>query len=144
MREAAYIALGSNLGDRAALLQRARQAIAGLPESSIIAVSRVDETEPLGMLDQPRYLNQIVKIETALAPRDLLERLHGIERSLGRVRAERWGSRTIDLDLVLYADVASDDPALRLPHPGLATRAFWQRGIAQVDARRDAGGAEPG
>jgi 2-amino-4-hydroxy-6-hydroxymethyldihydropteridine diphosphokinase len=81
----------------------------------------------------------MLKIETALPPRDLLAHLHDIEAQLGRTRSERWASRTIDLDLVRYDDVTSDDPALRLPHPGLATRGFWQREVAQLDrVRRDA------
>ena len=132
MTDIAYVALGSNLGDRARYLADARAALAQLPTSRLLGESRIEETEPLGGIQQPRYLNQMVKLETALPPGELLERLHDIEARLGRTREERWASRTIDLDLVRYDDVASDDPALRLPHPGLATRDFWQRELAEL------------
>lgn len=138
MTDIAYVALGSNLGDRARYLADARAALAELPTSRLLAESRIEETDPLGGAPQPRYLNQMVKLETALPPRELLARLHGIEARMGRTHAERWASRTIDLDLVRYDDVASDDPALRLPHPGLATRDFWQRELEELDAERDA------
>jgi 2-amino-4-hydroxy-6-hydroxymethyldihydropteridine diphosphokinase len=134
MTDIAYVALGSNLGDRARYLADARSALAQLPTSRLLAESRIEETEPLGGAQQPRYLNQMVKLETALSPRELLARLHDIELRLGRTRGERWASRTIDLDLVRYDDVASDDPALRLPHPGLATRDFWQRELEELAA----------
>ncbi len=133
MSNVAYVALGSNLGDRARYLAEARAALAGLPGSSVVAASRVEETEPLGGLAQPRYLNQMVKLETSLEPRDLLHRLHEIERRLGRERGDRWESRTIDLDLVRYDAVSSDDPELLLPHPGLETRSFWQRELAELE-----------
>jgi 2-amino-4-hydroxy-6-hydroxymethyldihydropteridine diphosphokinase len=133
MSEVAYVALGSNLGDRARYLATARAALARLPGSRVVAASEIEETEPLGGVAQPRYLNQMLKLETALTARDLLARLHDIERELGRTRGERWASRTIDLDLVRYDDITSDDPELRLPHPGLATRDFWQREVAQLD-----------
>jgi 2-amino-4-hydroxy-6-hydroxymethyldihydropteridine diphosphokinase len=132
MSDVAYVALGSNLGDRRQYLADARGALASLPSSKLLAASSIEETEPLGGLQQPRYLNQMVKLETGLTPRELLERLHDIERQLGRTRSERWESRTIDLDLVRFADVSSDDPDLRLPHPGLATRDFWQREMAEL------------
>lgn len=133
MSEVAYVALGSNLGDRARYLAEARAALANLPGSKVVAASRVEETEPLGGLAQPRYLNQMVKLETSLEPRDLLQRLHEIERRLGRERGDRWESRTIDLDLVRYDAVSSDDPELLLPHPGLETRSFWQRELAELE-----------
>jgi 2-amino-4-hydroxy-6-hydroxymethyldihydropteridine diphosphokinase len=136
MTEIAYVALGSNLGDRARYLSAARDALAQLPTSRLLAESRIEETDPLGARPQPRYLNQMVKLETSLPPRELLAKLHDIETRLGRVRGERWASRTIDLDLVRYDDVASDDPALRLPHPGLATRDFWQRELDELDSER--------
>ncbi len=138
MPDVAYVALGSNLGDRVRYLAHARAALARLPTSRVLAASRIEETEPLGGVPQPAYLNQMVKLETALEPRELLARLHDIERELGRTREERWAARTIDLDLVRYDEVASDDPQLQLPHPGLATRGFWQRELAELEA------AEPG
>lgn len=135
MPDVAYVALGSNLGNRERYLAAARAAIARLPASRVVAASGIEETEPLGGLQQPSYLNQMVKLETALEPRELLRRLHDIERDLGRTREgeERWAARTIDLDLVRYDEVASDAPDLRLPHPGLATRGFWQRELAELD-----------
>ena len=136
MTDVAYVALGSNLGDRAGFLAHARDALGRVPNCRVLAVSRIEETEPLGGLPQPRYLNQMVKLETALPPRELLAQLHDIERTLGRTREERWGARSIDLDLVRYDEVASDDPDLTLPHPGLATRDFWQRELAELDAVR--------
>ena len=134
MNEVAYVALGSNLGDRARYLADARAALARLPASRVLATSQIEETAPLGGLQQPPYLNQMVKLETALAPRELLAHLHDIELELGRTRRERWAPRTIDLDLVRFDDVSSDDPELRLPHPGLETRDFWQREVAELDA----------
>lgn len=133
MTDIAYVALGSNLGDRERYLADARAALARLPKSRLLAESRIDETEPLGGLQQPRYLNQMVKMETALSPQELLARLQDIETHLGRTRGERWASRTIDLDLVRYDDVASEDPSLRLPHPGLATRDFWRRELEELE-----------
>ncbi len=133
MPDVAYVALGSNLGDRERYLAAAREAIARLPASRVVAASGIEETEPLGGLQQPSYLNQMVKLETTLEPRELLRHLHDIEQELGRSRGERWAARTIDLDLVRYDEVASDDPELLLPHPGLATRKFWQRALAELD-----------
>ena len=93
------MALGSNLGDRAAHLRAAREALAGLPETTLLAASSIEETEPLGGKPQPRYLNQMVLLQTQLSPRRLLRALQGIERAEGRERTERWGSRTLDLDI---------------------------------------------
>ena len=133
MAERAFVALGSNLGARASLLAAARAALSLLPESRLVAASLVEETAPMGSVAQGPYLNQMVVLATNLPPLALLEGLHGIERALGRVRAERWGPRTIDLDLVRYADVRVDTPALTLPHPGIAARDFWQRGLAELE-----------
>lgn len=133
MTERAFVALGSNLGARASLLAAARAALSLLPESRLVAASRVEETAPVGPVAQGPYLNQMVVLATDLPALALLERLHGIERALGRVRAERWGPRTIDLDLVRYADVRVETPALTLPHPGIPTRDFWQREIAELE-----------
>lgn len=131
------MALGSNLGDREAHLAFARERLAELPSTAILAASDVEETEPLGGLDQPPYLNQMIAIETALRPRALLARLHDIERARGRARdgSARWASRTLDLDLVVYDDVSIEGPDLVVPHPGLADRDFWQRQLAAVRAR---------
>ena len=130
----AYIALGSNLGDRVAHLTAARAAIAALPDTFIVAVSDIEETEPLGGRQQEPYLNQMVAVRTELEPVRLLEELMRIERENGRERGERWSSRTLDLDIVSYGDVRMSEPALELPHPGLADRDFWRREIAQIEA----------
>ena len=128
----AYIALGSNLGDRAAYLARARAAIAALPDTRLLGESDVEETAPIGPPDQGPYLNQMVAIETMLSPADLLTRLLEIERANGRQRTVRWGSRTLDLDIVRYGDRAITEPGLRIPHPQLPNRDFWQRELAQL------------
>ena len=137
MSEIAYIALGSNLGERHVDLARARTAIDAIPECHVIGASSVEETAPLGGLAQPPYLNQMLAVETTLEPAALLARLHEIEADAGRVRDARWGSRTLDLDIVLFDDrvVCTDD--LVIPHPGLANRAFWQRELTELrDAMR--------
>lgn len=132
MADVAYIALGSNLGDRAGHLARARAALAALPRSRVLAESQVEETAPVGPVPQRAYLNQMVAMETELAPRELLDRLHEIERAAGRTREVRWGPRTLDLDIVLFGARTMDDPELTLPHPGLADRDFWQRELAEL------------
>ena len=134
MRDVAYIALGSNLGDRAGHLAHAREALAQLPTSRIVAESSIEETQPLGggHLEQPMYLNQMIALETSLTPRQLLDRLHAIEQREGRVRRERWESRTLDLDIVCFDDQTASEPGLAIPHPGLADRAFWQRELAEL------------
>ncbi len=128
----AWVALGSNLGDRAARLAAARTALARLPDTVLLGASQVEETAPLGGRPQPPYLNQMVLLETALAPRALLAELHRIEAAAGRVRRERWASRTLDLDLVRYGDVHAAEPDLTLPHPGLAERDFWRREMEEL------------
>lgn len=128
----AWVALGSNLGDRAGHLAAARDALASLPGTVLLAASGVEETAPLGGLPQPAYLNQMVLLETSLAPRALLAELHRIEAASGRARRERWASRTLDLDLVRYGDVHAADPDLTLPHPGLADRDFWRREMEEL------------
>jgi 2-amino-4-hydroxy-6-hydroxymethyldihydropteridine diphosphokinase len=129
----AYIALGSNLGDRAAYLALARERLAALPETVLCGVSRVEETAPLGGLDQPPYLNQMVALDTSLAPRDLLAACQRIEVEAGRVRQLRWESRSLDLDLVRYGALSLREPGLVLPHPGFPARAFWQRELAELE-----------
>jgi 2-amino-4-hydroxy-6-hydroxymethyldihydropteridine diphosphokinase len=133
-RERAYVALGSNLGDRAGHLAAARAALAALPRTRLVAESRVEETAPLGGMEQPAYLNQMVLLETALDPRALLAACQAIERSRGRVRAERWGARTLDLDIVRYGHRRIADPDLIIPHPELSNRDFWIRELAELEA----------
>ena len=134
MADVAYIALGSNLGDRNAYLASARNAMTLVPGVRLVAVSDIEETAPVGDLPQPPYLNQMIAVSTDLEPIALLRRLQVIERSLGRMRSKRWAARTIDLDIVSHGDVVLDSSALVLPHPGVATRGFWQREIQQLDA----------
>lgn len=133
-RERAYIALGSNLGDRAGHLAAARAALAALPGTRLVAESGVEETAPLAGMEQPAYLNQMVLLETALEPRTLLGACQAIERSRGRVRAERWGARTLDLDIVRYGHRRIADPDLIIPHPELSNREFWIRELAELEA----------
>jgi 2-amino-4-hydroxy-6-hydroxymethyldihydropteridine diphosphokinase len=135
--ELAYVALGSNVGDRMAQLDRARSAISMLPATRLAALSSIEETAPLGGMAQAPYLNQMAAVRTRLSPDTLLQALHGIERALGRLRGARWGARTIDLDLVRYGDRRTDSPALRLPHPGIESRDFWQRELAELDGLLD-------
>jgi 2-amino-4-hydroxy-6-hydroxymethyldihydropteridine diphosphokinase len=130
----AYIALGSNLGDRHAYLARARDAIANIPECRVVAASSVEETAPLGGLDQPAYLNQMLAVETSLEPAALLAHLQRIETENGRERMTRWSSRTLDLDIVLFSDRAITSKDLKLPHPALPDREFWQRELAELRA----------
>jgi 2-amino-4-hydroxy-6-hydroxymethyldihydropteridine diphosphokinase len=129
----ADVALGSNLGARAGWLASARAALSLLPATRLLGASTIEETIPFGASAQGPYLNQMVALGTSLEPRALLAALHEIERRLGRVRATRWGPRTIDLDLVRYDGVSMRTPALMLPHPGIATRPFWQRELAELD-----------
>jgi 2-amino-4-hydroxy-6-hydroxymethyldihydropteridine diphosphokinase len=132
--ERAYVALGSNVGDRAGHLAAARAALAALPGTRLLAESAVEETAPLAGMDQPPYLNQMVLLETVLEPRALLAACQAIERSRGRVRAERWGPRTLDLDIVRYGHRRMADPDLIIPHPGLSDRDFWIRELAELEA----------
>ena len=133
-REHAYIALGSNLGDRAGHLAAARAALAALPRTRLLAESAVEETPPLAGMDQPPYLNQMVLVETALEPRALLAACQAIEHRRGRVRGERWGPRTLDLDIVRYGHRRIADPDLIIPHPELSHRDFWMRELAELEA----------
>ncbi|MET9677123.1 2-amino-4-hydroxy-6-hydroxymethyldihydropteridine diphosphokinase [Streptomyces sp. NPDC006482] len=122
----AVLALGANLGNRLETLQGAVDALADTPGLRVKAVSPVYETEPWGVEpgSQPSYLNAVALVKTTLPPSSLLERAHAVEEAFHRVREERWGSRTIDVDIIAYADVVSDDPVLTLPHPRAHQRAF--------------------
>ena len=131
--ERAYVALGSNMGDRQAHLAHARARLNDLPDTRILAVSRVEETAPIGPVAQPPYLNQMVLLETGLTPAELLRHCRTIEVERGRERRERWGPRTLDLDIVRYGARIVREPDLMIPHPELANRDFWQREIAELD-----------
>jgi 2-amino-4-hydroxy-6-hydroxymethyldihydropteridine diphosphokinase len=131
-RDWAFVALGSNVGDREEHLAEARAALASLPSTDFVAASSIEETAPLGPVAQPSYLNQMVLLRTDLDARALLEACLGIERASGRVRRERWGPRTLDLDIVRFDDLDVDEPDLRIPHPELPRRDFWQRELAEL------------
>jgi 2-amino-4-hydroxy-6-hydroxymethyldihydropteridine diphosphokinase len=128
-----YIGLGANLGDRERTL---REALARLERGGalrVLAVSRFRETEPVGgPAGQPAYLNAVARGETSLSPRAFLLALLATEASLGRVRGERWAPRTVDLDLLLYDDVAIDEPDLTIPHPRMLERAFVTEPLAEI------------
>jgi 2-amino-4-hydroxy-6-hydroxymethyldihydropteridine diphosphokinase len=130
----AYVGLGANLGDREGTLRRAVEGLREADGVEVLAASELHETDPVGVIDQPRFLNGAVALRTELAPRELLELLLEIERGLGRVRdGERWGPRTIDLDLLVYEDVIVDEPGLRVPHPRLHERRFALEPLAELD-----------
>jgi 2-amino-4-hydroxy-6-hydroxymethyldihydropteridine diphosphokinase len=129
----AYIGLGSNLGDREATLRRALARMNAWPGITVDAVSRFRETDPVGYTDQPRFVNAVAAVETDLEPRALLDALLAIERAMGRTReGPRFGPRTIDLDLLLYADRVVDEPGLRVPHPRMHERAFVLEPLAEL------------
>ena len=130
--ERVFVALGSNVGDRAGHLAAAREALGRLPATRLVAASAVEETAPLGGMAQPPYLNQMVLLDTELEPRALLAALQAIERARGRVRTTRWGPRTLDLDIVAYGDRQVRDPDLVIPHPELPRREFWQRELSEL------------
>ena len=132
MRDVAYIALGSNVGDRAAYLALARERLAALPRSRLRAVSSIEETAPLGPVEQDPFLNQMAALETELEPSELLDALHAIERAAGRVRRERWGPRTLDLDIVLFERTTVSTDRLVVPHPELPHRDFWRRELDEL------------
>jgi len=119
----AYVALGSNLEDRAAYLLEGLSRLSRLPKTRLLRLSSLYETEPLGP-PQPLYLNLVAELETDLPPRDLLKAMLAIERALGRERKERYGPRTLDLDLLLYGDWVLEEEGLTVPHPRLHERAF--------------------
>ena len=131
--EIAYIALGANIGAREEFLANARALIAALPASRLLAESAIEETAPIGSLPQCNYLNQMVALETAMTPQALLEHLLRIERTLGRERGEqRWGPRTIDLDIVRFGTHVVSSERLTVPHPQLPNRDFWQRELIEL------------
>jgi len=128
-----YIALGSNLGDRAANLAAAVDRLRATPELRVTKISSYLENPAVGgPTDSPSFLNAVVEIETTLPPRALLERLLEIERELGRVRREKWGPRVIDLDVLLYGDQVIDEPDLKIPHPLMHQREFVLRPLAEI------------
>jgi 2-amino-4-hydroxy-6-hydroxymethyldihydropteridine diphosphokinase len=123
-RKSLLLALGSNLGDRADILQGGVDAIAAIPEVQVMAVSPVYETAPVGGPPQPDYLNAVLLARTSLSSSVLLDRLHEVEAAFDRVREVRWGPRTLDIDIITAEGERSDDPVLTLPHPRAHERAF--------------------
>jgi 2-amino-4-hydroxy-6-hydroxymethyldihydropteridine diphosphokinase len=130
----AYLGLGSNLGDRLAHLQAAVDGLARTTGVAVVAVSPVYETAPVGGPPQDDYLNAVVAVETELTPRALLQVAQGLEAAEHRVRRERWGPRTLDVDLLLVGDERVDEPDLVVPHPRLMERAFALVPLADLDA----------
>ncbi|HEB92318.1 MAG TPA: 2-amino-4-hydroxy-6-hydroxymethyldihydropteridine diphosphokinase [Gammaproteobacteria bacterium] len=128
----AYIGLGSNLADPQARLRCAFTELAQLPQSQLLAQSSLYRSAPLGPQDQPDYLNAVAALETALSPLALLAGLQAVETAQQRVRGERWGPRTLDLDLLLYADRTIDLPTLTVPHRGLYERNFVLYPLAEI------------
>jgi 2-amino-4-hydroxy-6-hydroxymethyldihydropteridine diphosphokinase len=129
----AYVALGSNLGDREAAIGAALAALAAVPGVEVVGVSTLRETDPVGYLDQPRFLNGAAAVETTLEPSELLHVLLEVERSLGRTReGPPQGPRTIDLDLLLYGSRVLDEPGLQVPHPRLQERRFVLEPLAEL------------
>ena len=131
----AYVGLGSNLGEREATLREALARLGEVEGIEVVAVSSFRETNPVGVVDQPRFVNAAAALETVLGPRELLERLLEVERGLGRDRSreERWGPRTIDLDLLLYGEETVAEVGLEVPHPRLAERAFVLDPLLELD-----------
>lgn len=130
----AYVGLGANLGSREDTLRRAIELLDATEGIEILAVSRLRETDPVGVVDQPRFLNGAAALETTLSPRELLDILLGVERELGRTRdGTRWGPRIVDLDLLLYDDELVNQPGLRVPHPRLHERRFALEPLAELE-----------
>jgi 2-amino-4-hydroxy-6-hydroxymethyldihydropteridine diphosphokinase len=125
VKDIAYVALGSNIGRREVFLAQARDAIASLTKTRVLGKTDVEETAPLGPIAQGPFLNQMIAIETELSPTELLSELQRIEVEAGRVRGERWGPRTLDLDIVLFERQSVREPGLTVPHPELSNRPFW-------------------
>lgn len=133
-RSVAFVGLGGNVGDAAATLRAAFAELDALPDTRLLRVSRLYRTPAWGVEDQPDFVNAAAMLETGLSAQDLLTGLLEIERAHGRERAEdrRWGPRTLDLDLLLYADATIDEPGLHVPHPRLHLRAFALRPLVEI------------
>lgn len=130
----AYLALGSNLGDRRAQLDGARASIAVMDGVTIEGATEPMETAPLDGSSQPAYLNAMVRVRTSLGAERLLAACHEIERAAGRARGVRWAPRTLDIDLVRHGSELVDRPDLSLPHPGLRDRPFWAEQLARLES----------
>ena len=129
----AYVGLGANLGPREVTLLRAADLLAAADGVEVVAVSQLRETDPVGVVEQPPFLNGAIALDTSLSPRAVLELLLEIEEELGRVRGERWGPRTVDLDLLVYGDERVDEEGLHVPHSRLHERRFALEPLAELD-----------
>jgi 2-amino-4-hydroxy-6-hydroxymethyldihydropteridine diphosphokinase len=139
----AYVGIGANLGPREETLHRAVELLGCADRVGVVAVSELRETDPVGVVDQPPFLNGAVSVETTRSPRALLDLLLEIERSLGRVRGERWGPRVVDLDLLVYGSEVVDEPGLRVPHPRLHERRFALEPLTDLDPELEIPGRGP-
>lgn len=128
----AFLSLGSNLGDRAATLDTALRALEASGDIQILRRSSLYETAPVGKTDQPEFYNLVVEIETALSPEALLDRCQEVERALGRLRTERWGPRTVDLDVLLYDRIRVTTERLVVPHPEMLRRRFVLEPLLEI------------
>ncbi|HEY7149484.1 MAG TPA: 2-amino-4-hydroxy-6-hydroxymethyldihydropteridine diphosphokinase [Gaiellaceae bacterium] len=133
MQATAFVGIGSNLGNRESNLGTAIELLSAEEGIEVVAVSEIRETEPVGPVEQAAFLNGALRLQTSLGPRELLERLLAVENRLGRERTERWGPRTIDLDLLLFGNEAIDEPGLTVPHPRLHERRFALEPLLDLD-----------
>ena len=129
----AYVGLGSNLGEREAMIRLALDDLARMPGTTLLRASSLYDTEPMGEGEQPNFLNAVVQLDTELTARQLLWNLMLIEKRLGRVRTQKWGPRTMDLDLLLFGDQVIEEPDLRVPHPELVRRSFVLVPLVELD-----------
>ena len=129
-----FIGIGSNIADPESQVRSAQQALKTLPRTRFIGCSSMYKSPPMGPQDQPDYINAVTELETLLTPHDILDCLQKIEEQQGRVRGRHWGERTIDLDLLLYGDEFIVDDRLKVPHIGIAQRAFVLYPLAEIDA----------
>jgi 2-amino-4-hydroxy-6-hydroxymethyldihydropteridine diphosphokinase len=130
-----YVGLGSNLDNPESQVKTAIEALAGLPQTRLQARSSLYRSAPMGPQHQPDYVNAVVQLRTGLEPEALLDRLQGIEREQGRVRAQHWGPRTLDLDILLYGQGVVATERLKIPHPGMAERSFVLYPLAEINGQ---------
>jgi len=128
----AYLSMGSNLGDRLRYLKKAIEKIGESKRISVINISSIYETEPVGNENQPRFLNLVIEVQTSLDPLPLLERLLAIEKEMGRKREDRWGPRNIDIDILIYDDLVMESDQLTIPHPRMHQRKFVLVPLAEI------------
>jgi len=130
--EQVFLGLGSNLGDRHENLQRAVRELAEITATTVLRCSSVYETSPVGAVEQDDFLNQVLQIDTALSPENLLQEVQAIEQRLGRVRSLRWGPRTIDIDILIWGDRVVRTPTLTIPHPEITNRRFVLQPLTEI------------